>query len=71
MLRDRLFKTIVNNKILERIDFSREFWEKFGVRDPKTQKSLGLLEMEHIDDPCQVRIAVNPKEYIENFRAKI
>ena len=62
MFRKILFKVIVNNKILKRFDFSHKFWEQFGVRDPKTQKGLGLSEIEHIDDPCQVTIAVNPKE---------
>ena len=38
MFREILFKVIVNNKILERFDVSHEFWEQFGVRDPKTQK---------------------------------
>ena len=35
----------------------------------KTRKSLGLFEIEHIDDPYQVTIAVNPKEYIEKFES--
>ena len=69
MFREVLFKVIVNNKIIERFDVSHEFWEKFGVRDPKTQKRLGLFEIEHINDPCQVTIAVNPKEYIKLFQS--
>ena len=28
-----------------------------------------MFEIEHIDDPCQVTIAVNPKEYIELFES--
>ena len=64
MFRETLFKVIVENKVLERFDVSHEFWEQFGVRDVKTRKNLGLFETEHIDDPCQVTIAVNPKEYI-------
>ena len=61
MFREILFNGIVENKILERFDVSHEFWEQLGVRDVKTQKHLGLFEIEHIDDPCQVTIAVNPK----------
>ena len=33
----------------------------------KLEKKLGLLEIEHIEDPCEVTIAVNPKEYIQKF----
>ena len=64
-----LEKYFSNSKILERFDVSHEFWEKFGVRDPKTHKRLGLFETEHIDDPCQVTIATNPKECIKKFRS--
>ena len=71
MFREILFKVIVENKVLERFDVSHEFWEQVGVRDVKTRKSLGLFETEHIDDPCQVTIAVNPKEYIEKFESDI
>ena len=69
MFREIIFKVIVKNKILERFDVSHEFWKQFGIRDPKTQKRLGLFQIEHIDDPCQVTIAVNPKEYIELFQS--
>ena len=30
---------------------------------------LGLYEVEHIDDPCYVTLAVNPKEYFECFKS--
>ena len=30
---------------------------------------LGLYEVEHIDDPCYVMLAVNPKEYFEYFKS--
>ena len=33
----------------------------------KLEKKLGLFEIEHINDPCQITTAVNPKEYIEKF----
>ena len=31
---------------------------------------LGLYEVEHIDDPCYVTLAVNPKEYYEYFKSE-
>ena len=30
---------------------------------------LGLYEVEYIDDPCYVTLAVNPKEYFEYFKS--
>ena len=65
MFRNIMFLIIMNNEILERFDVSHEFWDQFGVRNVKTRKQLGLYEVKHIDDPCFVTVAVNPKEYIE------
>ena len=69
MFREMLFKVIVENKILEMFEVSHQFQEQFGERDIKTQKRLALLEIEHIDDPCFITIAKNPKEYIELFKS--
>ena len=33
------------------------------------EKFLRYLEIEHIDDPCQIVIAVNSKEYYEHFES--
>ena len=30
---------------------------------------LGLYEVEHIEDPCYVTLAVNPKEYFEYIKS--
>ena len=65
--RDLIFEVISSNEILERFDTYHAFCENFGVRDEKTRKKLGLFEIKHIDDPCQITIAVNPKKYIEKF----
>ena len=70
MFREMIFKVIVNNEIIKRFDVSLEFGEKYEVRDTKTKKQPGLFEIEHTDDPCQVTIAVNPKEYIEKFQSE-
>ena len=70
MFRDILFLVIINSKVLDRFDVSHEFWQQFNVRDEKTHKPLGLYEIEHIDDPCLVTIATNPKEYIEYFQSE-
>ena len=56
--------------MLERFDVSHKFGEQFGVRKENTRKQLGLYEIEHIEDPCFVTIATNPKEYIEYFQSE-
>ena len=61
MFRDILFLVIINSKVLDRFDISHEFWQQFNVKDEKTHKQLGLYEIEHIDDPCFVTIATNPR----------
>ena len=67
-VRDILFEIFSNTEIRERFDNSDEFWKHFNIHDPKDQKVLGLYEVEHIDDPCYVTLAVNPKEYFEYFK---
>ena len=65
--RDEIFGVISSNDIFKRFDTSHKFWEKFEARDEKTRKKLGLFEIEDIDDPCEITIAVNLKEYIEKL----
>ena len=65
-----IFKVIVQNDIINRFDTSNEFWEKFLARDKILEKKLGYFDIESINNPCQVVIAVNPKKYYkhsENF----
>ena len=39
------------------------------MHDFSNQKVLGLYEVESINDPCHVTLAVNPKEYFEYFKS--
>ena len=64
-----LFKIISRTKICERFDKSDEFWETLGVHDFPSQKFLGLNEVESINDPCLITLAVNLKEYFEYFKS--
>ena len=68
---DILFEIFSKIEIRQRFDKSDKFWQKFGVYDPKNQKVLGLYEVESINDPCLVTLAVNPKEYFEYFQSEI
>ena len=69
-VRNILFKIFSETEIRNRFDKSDNFWEQFGVYEPKIQKVLGLYEVESITDPCLVTLAVNPKEYYENFKSE-
>ena len=56
-----IFEVISQNNIIERFDTSNKFREKFGLRDETLEKNLGYFEIESIDNPCQIVIAINPK----------
>ena len=66
---DVLFEVITNNKILNRFDTSYEFWYRFIVRNKDLRKHLGYLAIENVDDSCIVTVAINPKEYFEQFES--
>ena len=67
-MRDVLFEVIVKTDIYKRFDTSHPFWDNFNPRKPKRQKKLGLYEVERVDNPCYVTLAVNSKEYFEFFQ---
>ena len=46
------------------------FGKKINVHVPQDEKVLGLYEVENINDPCYVTLAVNPKEYFEYFESE-
>ena len=62
-----IFEVMVNSKILERLDLSDDFWAEFDVQDKKLKKQVGLFEVENISLPNIITIAINPKEYREEF----
>ena len=68
--RDVIFEVIKANDIVNRFDTSHKYWDRFSIRDEKTRKRIGLFEIEHIEDPCFITIAVKPKEYIETFQSE-
>ena len=62
-----IFEVMTTSKILKRLDLSDEFWVQFNVQDRKLKKQVGLFEAENIDKTNVVTIAINPKEYLEEF----
>ena len=66
--RDIIFEIIVASKMYKRFDTSHEFWDIFGARKESWRKKLGYYEIENITKPCNLTLAVNPKEYLEMFK---
>ena len=68
--RDVLFEVIINNDVLHRFDTSHKLWDKYLVRNESLKKKIGYFSIENTDDPCIVTVAVNPKEYFEEFESQ-
>ena len=66
-VRDILFEIFVKTEVFDRFDTSHQFWQKFNAQKSERQKVLCFYEVEHIDDPRYVTLAINPKEYFEYF----
>ena len=69
--RDVLFEVIINKNILHRFDTLHKFWEKYSVRNESLRKKLSYFSIKNIDDPYIVIVAVNPKEYFEEFESQV
>ena len=65
-----MFEVIINNDILHRFDTSHKFWEKYSVRNESLRKKICYFSIENIDDPCIITVALNPKEYFEEFESQ-
>ena len=62
-----IFEVMIASKIFDRLDLSAEFYDQFNCRNTSLQKQVGLFEIENIDQPNVITIALNPKEYYERF----
>ena len=65
--RDIIFKVMKKSKIFDRLDLQDDFWNQFEIQNKQLRKQVGLLEIESIDKPNIITIALNPKEYYEKF----
>ena len=65
--RELIFEVIAANWIYNRLDSFNIYWENFGTRKENLWKCLGCFEVEHIDNPCLVTVAVNPTEHYQSF----
>ena len=62
-----IFEVMISSKIFDRLDLSDDFWAEFNVQNKKLKKQVGLFEVESINLPNIITIAINPKEYREEF----
>ena len=62
-----IFDVMLKSKVFNRLDLSAEFYEQFNCRNEDLRKRVGLFEIESIDKPNVITIALNPKEYYERF----
>ena len=58
---------MLKSKVFDRLDLLAEFYEQFNCRNEDLRKRVGLFEIESIDKPSAITIALNPKEYSERF----
>ena len=65
--REIIFELMKKSKIFDRLDLSGDFCEKFGIQNKKLKKQVGLFEIENINKPNVIIIALNPKEYYKRF----
>ena len=65
--RNKIFEVILKSKVFHRLDLSAEYYEKFNCWNESLRKRVGFFEIENIDKPNIITIALNPKEYYERF----
>ena len=61
--RNIIFDVMLESKVFDRLDLLAEFYEQFNCRNEELRKRVGLFEIEGIDKPNIITIALNPKEY--------
>ena len=65
--RNTTFEVMLKSKVFDCLDLSAEFYEPFNCRNATLKERVGLFEIENIDKPNVITIALNPKEYYERF----
>ena len=65
--RNIIFDVMLKSKIFDQLDLSAEFYEQFDCRNENLKKRVGFFEIESIDKPNVITIALNPKEYYKRF----
>ena len=58
---------MLKTKVFDRLDLSAEFYEQFNCKNERIKKRVDFFEIENIDKPNVITIALNWKEYYERF----
>ena len=64
-----IFEIMFTRKLFERLDLSDNFSTQFNVQNKKLKKQVGLYEVESINNPNIITVAINPKEYFEQYKS--
>ena len=65
--RNIIFEVMLKSKVFDRLDLSAGFYQQFNCQNPDLKKQVRFFEIENIDKPNIITIALNPKEYYERF----
>ena len=65
--RNKIFEVMLKSKAFDRLDLSAEYYEKFNCQNESLRKRVGFIEIENIDKPNIIMIALNPKECYEGL----
>ena len=65
--RNLIFDVMLKSKVFDRLDLLAEFYKQFNCRNEDLRKRVGFFEIESIDKPNVITIALNPKEYYQRF----
>ena len=66
--RNLIFEIMFKSKLHQRLDLADDFYAQFGFQNKKLKKQVGLYEVESISNPNVVTVAINPKEYFEQYK---
>ena len=58
---------MLKSKFFDHLDLLARFSEQFNCRNENLRKRVGFFEIENINKPNVITIALNPKEYYEHF----
>ena len=65
--RDIILEVMTESKIFDRLDLSAELWKQFNSWNKDLKKQVGLFEIENIDKPNIIIIALKPKRILWTF----
>ena len=65
---EKIFDVLIKSKILERLDLSDNFLERFCVQNKSIKKQVGLYEIENINNANVLTIAINRRRVLQKIQ---